>query len=120
MTATKETKDKVDVLIQDDCCITISELCTAMEIGKLAIMAIIRELCYRKVCAGWVPKMLTVGHKTARKKICAELLQRSEKDRDASLSRIIIGDETWIHHYNPLRKYNQRTGIISRHHVRKN
>jgi histone-lysine N-methyltransferase SETMAR len=81
--ATTENKDKVDALIRDDRRITTSELCVAIWIGKPAVMAIIRELGYRKVCAKWVPKMLTVEHKTARKNICAELLQRSEKDGDA-------------------------------------
>jgi hypothetical protein len=52
-----------------------------MGIRKPAIMAIIRELGYRKVSARRVPKTLTVKHKTARKKnICAERLPRSEKD----------------------------------------
>jgi hypothetical protein len=26
------------------------------------------------------------------------------KDRDVSLARIITGDETWVHHYDPLTK----------------
>jgi hypothetical protein len=54
-----ETKDKVDVLILSDCCIT-SELWAATGIGKLVVMAIIRELGNRKVCARWVPKMFNV------------------------------------------------------------
>ena len=41
--AITETKDKVDALIRDDCCITRSELCTTTGTGKLAVMAI-REL----------------------------------------------------------------------------
>jgi hypothetical protein len=37
---TTKTKDKADALIQDDGRITISELCAATGIGKLAVMAI--------------------------------------------------------------------------------
>ena len=49
--------------------------------------------------------MLTIEHKGARKKnMCAEILQRSEKHGDYFLSRIITGDETWIHLYDPLTK----------------
>jgi hypothetical protein len=55
-----ETKGKVDMLIWDDRCITTSELCATPGIRKLAVMAIIREFGYRKVCSRWVPKMLTV------------------------------------------------------------
>jgi hypothetical protein len=42
-----------------------TEFCTATGIGELAVMAVIRELDYRNVCARWVPKMLTVEHKTS-------------------------------------------------------
>jgi hypothetical protein len=69
------------VLIWDDRSITAGELCAATGTGKVAVMAIIRELGYRKVCARWVPKMLTVEHKRARKNICAEILQRSDRRR---------------------------------------
>jgi hypothetical protein len=49
--ATTETKDKVDALIRHDGHITRSGMCAATGIGKPTIMAIIRELDYRKVCA---------------------------------------------------------------------
>jgi hypothetical protein len=38
--------------------------------GKPAITAIIREPGYRKLCARWAPKILTVEYKTARKNTC--------------------------------------------------
>jgi hypothetical protein len=37
------------------------------------------------------------------KNICAELLQ-SSKDGDAFLSRAITGDESGVHHFDPLTK----------------
>jgi hypothetical protein len=92
--ATTENEDKVDADVGDDRRITASELCAAVGIGKPAVMGIVRELGYRKVCTTWVPKMLSVEHKTARKNVCAELLQCNEKDGDAFLSRISTGDET--------------------------
>ena len=45
-----ETKVKVDVPFQDDHSIKTGELCTALGIGRLVVMAIIRELGYRKFC----------------------------------------------------------------------
>jgi histone-lysine N-methyltransferase SETMAR len=51
-----------------------------------------------------VPKILIVEHKTARRNMCAELLQRNEDDRGDFLSRIIADIETWIHKYDPLTK----------------
>lgn len=46
-----ETRDKVAVLIWDNYHITTSELCATIEIGTPVVIAIIRELGYRKVCA---------------------------------------------------------------------
>jgi hypothetical protein len=66
-------------------------------------MASIRELDCRKVCATRVPKMLIVEYKTARTNVYAELLQRTVKG-DHFLSKIITGDEPWIHHYDSLAK----------------
>jgi len=65
-TPTTETEDKVDALIRGDCCIT-SEQCSAIWFEKPAVMIIIRELGYRNIGARWVPRMLTVEHKTAPK-----------------------------------------------------
>jgi hypothetical protein len=66
MAATTATKDKVDGLTRDGCHIT-SELRATTAIGKLAVMAIIREPDCKKVCTRWVMKMLTVEQKTDRK-----------------------------------------------------
>lgn len=66
---TPETKDKVDTPIRDDRCIT-GEECSAICFEKPAVMIIIRELGYRNIGAKWVPRMLTVEHKTAPKNLC--------------------------------------------------
>jgi hypothetical protein len=47
------------------------------------VIAFIRELGYRKVCARWVLKT-----PTAQNSICAELVQHGEKDRDADKKTI--------------------------------
>ena len=48
----------------------------------------------------WVPKQLTDGHTTARVDSCTELLQEYQSD-PTFLQRVITGDETWVHHYEP-------------------
>jgi hypothetical protein len=44
-----------------------------------------------------------------------ELLQRSEKGGGGLLSRIITGDKTWVHHYNPLtkKKVSGMTSVVA-------
>ena len=67
-------------------------------------MTVIREVSCGKVCAKWVPKILTVAHNVAGGNMCAEHLQHTEKDGGAFLYRIITNDETWVHHYDPMTK----------------
>ena len=58
-------------------------------------------LCYRKVCARWVPKMPTEEH-TKQLVACAlTFLMRCHKEGDGMLSHIVTGDETWVSHITP-------------------
>jgi hypothetical protein len=60
-----EIKDRVDGIILNNCCITRCELWAAIGIRKLAVMAIIREACNKKICVKLVMKMVTIEHKPA-------------------------------------------------------
>jgi hypothetical protein len=62
-----ETKNKVDALIRDDSRIT-SEQCAASWCENPPVIIIIGKLCYRNICARWVPQMLTVERTTPQKK----------------------------------------------------
>ena len=64
-------------------------------------MAIIDTLGYSKICARWVPQSLTTEHRRQSKAICSELLEHFDAEGEAFLSRIITGDETRAHHYEP-------------------
>jgi hypothetical protein len=88
----------------DDCRITASELCAAVGIREPAVISVIREVSFRKVCAEWVPKILTVEQKVTRENMCAEHLQLTGKDGGAFISRIITDDGSWFHHYDPVTK----------------
>ena len=61
----------------------------------------IHSLGYRKVCARWVPRLLTEDHKLQRRTITHNLLQRFENEGDDFLTSIVTGDESWFHHYEP-------------------
>ena len=54
-----------------------------------------------KLLQGWVPRHLTEEHKRNRQHICSSLLERYNREGDNFLNRIITGDETWVHHYEP-------------------
>jgi len=48
-----------------------------------------------------VPRELTAEHKRKRVEICQRLLDRYKNEGEEFLSRIVTGDETWVHHYEP-------------------
>jgi len=48
-----------------------------------------------------VPRELTAEHKRKRVEICQRLLNRYKNEGKEFLSRIVTGDETWVHHYEP-------------------
>ena len=59
-----------------------------------------------------MPRHLTEEHKRNRQHICSSLSERYSPEGDNFLNRIITGDETWIHHYEPETK---RQGLQWKH-----
>jgi histone-lysine N-methyltransferase SETMAR len=89
-----------DELIRADRCITIDDLVLSLDIIHGSSVDIVSRLGYSKVCAKWVPKQLTNFHKEARVNACSQLLEYHNDDGNF-LSRIVTGDETWVHHFEP-------------------
>jgi len=57
------------------------------------------------VYARLVPKQLTELHKEECLDMCKWLLAHNGAEGDHFLERIVTGDETWIHHYEPDSKH---------------
>ncbi|GFO38357.1 histone-lysine N-methyltransferase SETMAR [Plakobranchus ocellatus] len=71
-------------------------------------------LGYRKVSACWVPRQLPVEMKTQRNDMCTQLLERYKTEREAFLQRILTGNKSWVHLYDPeckaqLMEYRHKT-----------
>jgi hypothetical protein len=58
-------------------------------------------LQFHKVSARWVPRQLTLELKERHVDVCQELLRRYETEGDGFLQRIVTGDESWVHHFQP-------------------
>ena len=63
--------------------------------------AVTEKLGYRKLCARWVPKMLTEDHKTKRMGFALHFLTRYAQEGDDFLDSIVTGDETCGFHHTP-------------------
>ena len=72
------------------------------EVSKTTIHeAVTEKLGHRKLCARWVPKMLTDDHKTKRMGSALKFLTRYTQEWDEFLDSIVTGDETWGFQHTP-------------------
>ncbi|XP_017791911.1 PREDICTED: histone-lysine N-methyltransferase SETMAR-like [Habropoda laboriosa] len=96
--------------------VTVRELCEMIpDVSKTCIDTILTDhLGYAKVCARWVPRMLTEDHKRQRVEAAREFLQAYETDGEDFLDSIVTGDETcqWKHPESPKpRKFKQTLSV---------
>ena len=66
------------------------------------------ELNMKKLCARWVPRLLTADQKRTRMKISEHCLERFSKNKTDFLRRFITMDVTWIDHYTPESKQQSK------------
>jgi len=98
---TEATIEKANDIIMEDRRVTVTGLSLKLDVGEATVCRIIMNLGFSKVCARWVPRQLTDAHKEQRRTICSELLGRFDVDGPDFLGRIVTGDETWLHHFDP-------------------
>ncbi|UYV64243.1 hypothetical protein LAZ67_3000042 [Cordylochernes scorpioides] len=72
------------------------------EFGRSSIGTIMSNvLNFRKVCARWVPRLLSENHKQQRMEAARAFLEMHRRDGDQLFYRIVTGDESWVHHSTP-------------------
>ncbi|GFO44351.1 RING finger protein 10-like [Plakobranchus ocellatus] len=74
-----------------------AEGCSAANIHA-RMKTVYGEMCISD-CA--VRKWLTVEMKAQRKDMCTPLFEHYNAEGEAFLQRILTGDESWVHHYDP-------------------
>jgi hypothetical protein len=57
--STERNKERVDEIVQDDRRVNVDTIAQTLGIGHIAVQEMIESLGYRKVCARWVPRLLT-------------------------------------------------------------
>ena len=97
-----ENIQAVEQIVMSDRQISIRRLAEA-----LAILAIIHEIMnnhmgMKKVCTRWVPKFFISIQPVNRVDCCQELLQQTEVNPAKLFDCIVTGDDSWIHHDDPL------------------
>jgi len=85
------------------------EIAETMGISKERVEYILREeLDMKKLCARWVPRLLTADHRRTRMKITEQCFERFNKNKTGFMRQLITMDETWIHHYTPESKQQSK------------
>lgn len=89
-------------LLEDDRRLSVAAIASEVGISFGSAHTIItNDLGFRKVCARWVPRLLTENQKRNRMEVCQRHLNRYEAEGEGFLHRIVTCDETWVHHYTP-------------------
>jgi len=91
----------------------VREIAETIGISKERVGYILHEeLDIKKLCARWVPRLLTADQKRTRMKISELCLERFKKNKTDFVRRFITMDETWIHHYTPESKQQSKQWTV--------
>lgn len=100
---TDELLSSINEFVKADRRVTIDEISENFSnVSRTVIHEIVKDhLHYAKICARWVPRMLTDEHKSTRMAAALTFLERYSREEDSFLTRIVTGDETWVCYATP-------------------
>ena len=111
--STAENVDKVHQLVLENRKISIECIVQETGLSTGTVHTILHEhLSMSKVCARWVPKMLTPDMKATRVNTSSVLLSRYNVNPENFLSRVVTGDETWVYYDDPHPNSNPWNGSM--------
>jgi len=80
----------------------VREIAETIRIPKERVGYILHEeLDMKKLCARWVPRLLTADQKRTCMTISEQCLEHFNKNKTDFVCRFITMDKNWIHHYTP-------------------
>ena len=85
-------------MVEQDARFFVKDIVSCIGISEGSVQTILKKrLDLRKVCARWVPHLLTEKQKTQRR----ELLKTYKGCNSRVISNLLTGDETWVHMFGP-------------------
>ena len=89
-------------MVLDDPRLKMRSLADIVGISKSAVHCILtKNVDIRKLCARWVPCLLTMEQKQRREDVSIECLAIFHSNKADFLRRFITMNETWVHHFTP-------------------
>ena len=90
------------IVIEQDARLSVRDIAYCTGISDGSVQTILKKrLDLRKVCARWVPHLLTEEQKTQCLKCARELLKTYKTFKAVIVGLFLTGDETWIHMFEP-------------------
>ena len=106
---TKANIAAVKIVVEQDVRKSVKDIASCTGISEGSVQTILKKcLDLRKVCARWVPHLLTEEQKTQRLKCARELLKTYEGCNSQVISSLLTGDETWVHKFEPQRRADNK------------
>ena len=100
-TKTLDNIERVRLTIEQDRYMTVRELEEDLGIPKTIIWEILTSnLQMTRVCAKFIPKVLSAEQKRLRLEIVQDNLEMVNND-DTVLKKVITGDKSWVYGYDP-------------------
>ena len=99
---------------EDDARYTVQEIEELSGIYLSSVLKILRErLGLRKICACWVPHLLTEEQKQSRVRLASQVTEKYDKCDPRHLEEISTDDETWIYQFQTDSKATNKVYVSS-------
>ena len=96
-------------MVEQDERFSVKDIASCTGISEGSVQTILKKrLDLRKVCARWVPHLLTEEQKTQRLKYARELLKTYKGYNSLVISNLLRSDETWVHMFEPQRRADNK------------
>ena len=106
---TKANIAAVKIVVEQDMRLSVKDIASCTGISEGTVQIILKKhLHLRKVCARWIPHLLTEERKTQRLKCAQELLKTYKGYNSRVISNLLTGDETWVHMFEPQRRADNK------------
>ena len=104
ISVTKANITAVKIVVERDARLSVKDIasCTGMQ------TILKKRLDLRKVCARWVPHLLTEEQKIQRLKCARELLKTYKGCNSRVISNLLTGDGTWVHMFESQRRADNK------------
>jgi histone-lysine N-methyltransferase SETMAR len=109
---TPEMINKIHDIVLNDPKVKVREIAEIVSISTERVLNILHEhLAMKKLCARWVPRVLTIDQKRIRVTTSERNLAYINRNPKEFLRRFVTMDETWIHHYTPESKQQSKQWV---------